>query len=124
MLLAGENAASLPAGLYQQLFINRLDGVDIDDTGIDPLSGQQLTSLDGLAYQDTSSHNGHILAVPQGNALAHLKLVGRGIIKNGGSQTAKAQINRAYIGSGSLYSSLGFHIIGGIDNHHTGNGAH
>ena len=90
----------------------------------DIVSGQQLTSLDGLAYQDTSSHNGHILAVPQGNALAHLKLVGRGIIKNGGSQTAKAQINRAYIGSGSLYSSLGFHIIGGIDNHHTGNGAH
>ena len=35
MFLAGEDAASLPAGLYQQFFINRLDGVDIDDTGID-----------------------------------------------------------------------------------------
>ena len=46
VLLGGDDLAALPGSLEDDVLIQRLDGVDVDDAGVDTLGGQGLGGLD------------------------------------------------------------------------------
>ncbi len=48
VLLGGDDLAALLCSLEDDLLVQRLDGVDVDDPGVDALSGQLLQQPYGL----------------------------------------------------------------------------
>ena len=77
VLLGGDDLAALLGGLEDDLLIQRLDGVDVDDPGVDALGGQLLGSQAGLVDHQAGSDDGNVAALGDLLALAQLKVVYR-----------------------------------------------
>ena len=65
VLFHGDNAAGFLGSLDDDLPVNGLDGMDVDDPGVDAGGFQCLGGLDGLAHHEARGHNGDVLAVPE-----------------------------------------------------------
>ena len=124
MLLGGDHLAALFGRLQDDLLVQRLDGVDVDDAGMDALGGQLLGSDAGLVDHQAGGDDGNVIALGDLLALADLKVVVVGIVEHGHRQTAEAQVDRAFHGVGGTHSGAGLHVIGGADDGHAGQAAH
>ena len=124
VLLHGDNAARLLGCLAHQLRIQGLDGVHIDEAGVDAGGLQGLHGLDSLAHHQAGGDDGDVLAVPQGDALANLKLVVLVVVEALHSQAAQTDVHRAHMLGGGLHGGQHFVVVGGVQNHHAGDGAH
>ena len=125
VLLAGDDTACLPGGGDQQLLVQRLDGVDIDDPGVDTLLGQDLGRVPGHAHHHAGGYDGHVLARAQEGALAQFKLIaGQGLGVDLGGQAGQPEIG----GTGTVQQGLHrqAHLIGvgGADHRHVGQHPH
>ena len=124
MLLGGDHLAALFGRLQDDLLVQRLDGVDVDDAGMDALGGQLLGSDAGLVDHQAGGDDGNVIALGDLLALADLKVVVVGIVEHRHRQTAEAQVDRAFHGVGGTHSGAGLHVIGGADDGHAGDAAH
>ena len=97
MLFHGNDPLRLLRRLHQQLRIDRLDGMDIDHSGVHALSGQLLCRLQRSRYAQARGDDGQITAFSQGNALPNLKMVIRTVIDHRNRQAPEAQIDRPLI---------------------------
>ena len=124
VLLGGDHLAALFGRLQDDLLVQRLDGVDVDDAGMDALGGQLLGSDAGLVDHQAGGDDGNVIALGDLLALADLKVVVVGIVEHRHRQTAEAQVDRAFHGVGGTHSGAGLHVIGGADDGHAGDAAH
>ena len=124
MLLGGDDLAALPGSLEDDVLIQRLDGVDVDDAGVDALGGQGLGGLAGLVDHQAGSHDGNITALGELLALADLEVIVGLVVEHGNRQTAKAKVDRTLHLVGGADSSACFHVVGGADDGHAGQAAH
>ena len=124
MFLDGHHFAGLFCRSNHQIFIQRFDGVDVDDPGVDAVCLQQLGSLQRLGYTQAGGDQRNILAFPQHHALAQLKFVIRVVVDHRHSQSPEPQIYRTVMVNGSLHGSLCFHIIRRADDNHPRDSAH
>ena len=98
--------------------------MDVDDPGMDALSGQLLRSHAGFVDHQAGGDDGNVAALSDLLTLADLEVIVLGIVEHRHSQTAKAQIDGAFHCVGSTHSGAGLHIVGGADNGHAGDAAH
>lgn len=75
VLLGGDDGTGLLGGGQEQLLIQGLDGVEVQDPGGDALGGEDVGGLQGHLDHHAHGHDGHVLAVTQGDALAQLEVV-------------------------------------------------
>ena len=124
MLLGGDDLAALLCSLEDDLLVQRLDGVDVDDAGMDALGGQLLGSDAGLVDHQAGGDDGNVAALGDLLALADLKVIVLGIVEHRNGQTAKAQIDGAFHFVGGTHSGAGLHIVCRADDGHAGDAAH
>ncbi len=78
VLLNGDDSAGLLRRLDNDVAVNRLDGVNINQTGVDSLRFQFLDRLERLVDNQTRRDNRDVVALVKGDALAQLKGIGFG----------------------------------------------
>ena len=98
--------------------------MDVDDAGVDALSGQLLCRQAGFVDHQAGGDDGDVVALGELLALAQLEVVVGLIVEHGHRQTAEAQVDRAFHGVGGTHSGAGLHVIGGADDGHAGDAAH
>ena len=116
--------AGLGGALDDQVGIDGLDGVHVDDLGVDTLGSELLGGLESLADHQAAGDDGHIGALAHDNALTQLELVGLGVVDNRRGQTGKAHVHRTVALVGGARHGAGLHIVGRNDNGHAGDDAH
>ena len=124
MLLGSDDLAALLSSLEDDLLVQGLDGVDVDDPGVDTLGSQLLGGHACLVDHQAGGDDGNIVALGQLLALAQLKVVVGLIVEHRHSQTAEAQIDGAFHGVGGAHSGACLDIVGGADDGHAGDAAH
>ena len=97
VLFNRDDTAGLLCGSNNKLFIERLDGMDIDDFNADAFCLQCIGSLNGFLYHETGRNNGDVRALAQRDALAQFELVIVVVVDAFHSQTAEADIARALV---------------------------
>ena len=103
------------------LFIERLDGMDIDDINADAFFFQCIGSLNGFhCAHETGRNNGDVRALAQRDALAKLELVIIVVVDAFHSQTAEADIARALVLNSGVSRGLHFVMIAGVQNDYAG----
>ena len=123
MLFRRDDLAGLGGGLYDQFFIERLDGADVDDLRVDSIFCQHVRRLDGGGHAQAVGDDTHVLAFADDAALANLEIVI--LIENYRHRgAAKADVDRPFVlDSGSdCFSRL--RIICGAHDDHSGDLAH
>ena len=123
MLLTGNDGTGLLCFRNDEILIQRLDGVDVDNGCGDALSCQQLACCQSLLYLDTRCDQGYVRAIRQLHAAADLEFVVL-IEDYRNSHTAETEIAGTLHLDSGLHSQTCFHSVGGIQNGHTGDGAH
>ena len=98
--------------------------MDVDDPGVDALFGQLLGGGDGFPDHQAGGDDGQVLAVPEGDAFAQLEVVGLRVVEHRHGQAAEADVDRPVVVDGGLHGGAGFHVVGGAQDHHAGEGAH
>ena len=124
VLLDGHDVAGLGGALDDQVGIDGLDGVHVDDLGVDALGSELLGGLESLADHQAAGDDGHIGALAHDNALTQLELVGLGVVDNRRGQTGEAHVHGAVALVGGARHGTGLHIVGGNDHGHAGDDAH
>ena len=79
MLFADDGSAGFGRGLAEGFFIQRFDGVDVDDAGRNSLGFQDLRGANGLGHQQAVGDEGDVVAGNHLDGLADLELLIRGI---------------------------------------------
>ncbi len=98
MTLCSSAVMTLPHSfgrLEDDLLVQRLDGVDVDDAGVDALGGQLLGSHAGLVDHQAGGDDGNVVALGELLALADLEVIVGLIVEHGHGQTAEAQVDGA-----------------------------
>ena len=124
MLLDGHDVAGPSGALDDQVGIDGLDGVHVDDLGVDALGSELLGGLESLADHQAAGDDGHIGALAHDNALAQLELVGLGVVDNRRGQTGEAHVHGAVALVGGARHGTGLDVVGGNDHGHAGDDAH
>jgi hypothetical protein len=75
--------AALLCSLEDDLLVQRLDGVDVDDPGVDALSGQLLRSHAGFVDHQAGGDDGNVAALSDLLTLADLEVIVLGIVEQG-----------------------------------------
>ncbi len=96
VLLGGDDPAALLGGLEDDLLVQRLDGVDVDDPGVDALGSQLLRGNAGFVDHQAGGDDGNVAALGDLLALADLEVIGLGIVEHRHGQTAEAQVDGAF----------------------------
>ena len=90
-ILADKHVTGLSGDLVQKLGIKRLDGVHVDQSGLDALLCQNLDGLDGFVDDDlVAGNDGKISALGKHVALAQLHLTG--LVAQGTALSAKSGV--------------------------------
>ena len=79
MLFANQYRAALLCRLDNQLFIERLDGMHIDEANADAFFIEGICCKNGFVYQYAAGDDGYIVAVSQEGAFADFELAVIGI---------------------------------------------
>ena len=99
--------------------------MEVQDPGGDALGGENVGGLQGHLDHHAHGHDGHVLAVAQGDALAQLEVIaGDGVGDGLYSGAAQAHIGGALVLEQGLDGQG--HLVGvaGAQNGHAGDGAH
>ena len=76
MLFAGDHGAAFLGGLQHDFLVQRLDGAQVDDTGLDALVFQLFGGDEGLVHFQAGGNDSHIVALGELFALADFELEG------------------------------------------------
>ena len=98
--------------------------MDVDDAGVDALSGQLLCRQTGFVDHQAGGDDGDVVALGELLALAQLEVVVGLIVEDGHCQTAEAQVDRALHRIRGADGCAGLDVIGGADDGHAGQAAH
>ena len=79
VLFYGYDFTGLFCCCYDQLLIQRFDGVDVDDFCIDAVSGKFFCCFQSGAYAKSGCNDGQVLALTENNAFSELKFVVRSV---------------------------------------------
>ena len=112
MLLGGDDLTALPGSLEDDVLIQRLDGVDVDDAGVDASAARVSAAL-RASLTISRWPRCNITALGELLALADLEMIVGLIVEHGNSQTAKAEVDRTLHLVGGADSSACFHVVGG-----------
>ena len=116
--------AGLGGALDDQVGVDGLNGVHVDDLGVNTLGSKLLGSLEGLADHQTAGDDGNVGALAHNDAATQLKLVGLGVVDDRRGQTGKAHVHRAVALVGGARHGAGFDVVSGNDHGHAGDNAH
>ena len=123
MLLSGDDGAGLGGSLENDVLVNGLDGGHIDHPHGDTLRLEGLGGDDRLVDQQAGGDDRHVGAGHHLLALADGELHAL-LVEYRHRQAAQAQIHRALILGGGPHRGGGLGAVGGVEDHHTGDGAH
>src|SRR5690606_27344864 len=114
MLFGGYHAPRFCCGFQHGRFIQWLDGMYIDDFGIDPQLGQLLARLDGFPHQVAGSKDANVGTFVHHPRLTNLKRLVC-ISKDRHYRTPEAEINGSVMVSDSDGGRLGLVVVAWID---------
>src|SRR3546814_10405719 len=96
MLFCCYHTACFPYRLQDRFFVQRLDGMGVDDLCIDAQLSQFLSCLDRLPYQMAGCDDADILALIHHPGLTDLKLLIR-VRKDRNYRTSETQVDRSFV---------------------------
>ena len=123
MLFDGNDQAGLFCALYEQFGVNGFDGVDVNDSRIDPLACQYFSSFKGFLYHQTGGNERYVISVSDLNAFADLELE-IFAVNSFNAESAETDINRSVVVDGCLNGAVRFDLVAGADNSHIRKGTH
>ena len=124
MFLHGEHPQALAGGVKHRLLVQRLDGGHIDDPHVDALLFAGHGGAQRLAGHQAGGEHGDVKALGELFRLADFKGISAGVMEHRGGQTADPDVDGAVVGVGGAHGGAGLHVVGGVDDHHVGDGAH
>ena len=124
MLLHGNDLAGLLRSRNHQLFVQRFDGVDIDDLCLNAACRQLLGCFQTVCHRKPGSDDGQILSFPQNHTFTQFKFVIRAVVDHRNGQSAEPEINRSLVLICRLHRCLCFYIIGRVDDNHPRDRSH
>ena len=124
VLLDGDDLAALFSPFGDARSVDGLDGVDVDDGGVDALAREHFGSHQGFVDHKTGREDRNILTLTQDVGLADDKGLDHVALENGGGEARKAHIDRAVHLGDRHGGGLGLVGVRGADDRHAGDGAH
>ena len=124
MLFYGYDFTGLFCCCYDQLLIQRFDGVDVDDFCIDAVSGKFFCCFQSGAYAKSGCNDGQVLALTENNAFSELKFVVRSVVDDWCCQTSETKVNRSVVFISCFDACFCFDIICWVQDDHARNGSH
>ena len=124
VLLDGDDLAALFSPFGDARSVDGLDGVDVDDGGVDAFLGELLRGGEGFADHQAGREDRDILALAQDIGLADLKGLDHVALEHGGGKARKAHIDRAVHLGDRHGGGLGLVGVRGADDRHAGDDAH
>ena len=123
MFFCGYNLSCFAGCFDNDFFVNRLDGVHVDDTDVDSLLSQLRCRHHGFCNHDSCCDDGHITARTQLIALAQLDIRCL-VIEGGNCSTAESHISRTVEVDDLFQKQSGTGTVRWVDYGHARNGAH
>ena len=124
MLFYGYDFAGLFCCCNDQLLIQRFDGVDVDDLGINAVCCKFLCCFQSGAYAKACCNDGDILAFTENNAFSELKFVIRSVVDHRHCQTSETKVNRSVVFISCFHAGFCLYIICRVQNDHARDGSH
>ena len=124
VLLDGDDLAALFSPFGDARSVDGLDGVDVDDGGVDALACERFRRHQGFIDHQTRCEDRDVLALAKNVGLADLKGLDHVALENGGGKARKAHVDGAFEISDRHGGGLGLVGVRGADDRHAGDGAH
>jgi hypothetical protein len=97
MFLNGNNLAGLLCTIYNNIYIKRLDGADIDNLGADSVGCELLCCSESGVNTDTGCYDGNVFTFANYGSLTDLKLVIGSVVDHRNCRTAESDVHRAFV---------------------------
>ena len=120
VLLDGDDLAALFSPFGDARSVDGLDGVDVDDGGVDAIACERFGSHQGLVDHQTRCEDRDVLALAKNVGLADLKGLDHVALKNGRGEARKAHVDGAFEISNRHGGGLGLVGVRGADDRHAG----
>jgi len=122
VVLHGQHGAGLAGGGDHRRGVDGLDGVDVDDLGVDALRGELLRGLQRVGDHDAGGENGHIPALTQRARLEEVELIAV-VIDLGQLLAEQTQIDAALVVVDDRQRLGELHLVRRLKEHDVGHGA-
>ena len=124
MFLCGNDSTGLFCRFNEYFFVKGLYSVDVDNSCINTLAGEDFRSLKRKVYHVTGTYKGNVFSVAEKNTLADLEFILGEVAYNGACESAESHVE----GTVGLHRCLNcrarLNCVCGIDNGHAGDSSH
>ena len=124
VLLDGDDLAALFSPFGDARSVDGLDGVDVDDGGVDAIACERFRSHQGFIDHQTRCEDRDVLALAKNVCFANLKRFDHVALENGGGEAREAHVDGAFKIGDRHGGGLGLVGVRGADDRHAGDGAH